>query len=75
MGIEYLFHPDSLEAAISIIKRQNLNDPNVPDTYHAHLRNREQGKIGVRISVYPLKEPSGAFLMMARSEYEGDCGN
>ena len=65
IGVESLFHPDSLEDSLSIIKRKNIGDPCVPDTFHTYFKNRERGKTAVQIGLYSLKEPSHTFLMMA----------
>ena len=64
MGIESLFHHESLERVLSNIRRRALGDPNVPKSYEVFLRKGEAGKMEATISVVPLREPSRTFLLL-----------
>lgn len=65
MGIEVLVHPDSLPIVISNIKKRALGDPTVPRRYNVFLNNSKHEKLGVDITVCPLKEPLGTNLIVA----------
>ncbi len=60
MGIECVVHPDSIEAVIKDAKKRAMGDPEVPRTYSLFVKNRQNGKMKVRLGVCPLNEPSGA---------------
>lgn len=68
MGIEQVVHQESMEAVISNAKRNALGNPTVPRTYSIFLKTPEQGKLRVRISVYPLGEPAGTSLLVAERQ-------
>jgi excisionase family DNA binding protein len=65
MGIEKICHPDSLEKVISNNKKRALGDHSVPRTDCIYLKNSKYDKIKVQIAIYPLKEPFGAWLLLA----------
>jgi len=65
MGIEQVVHPDSMQTVFSNIKKRAFGDPSTPRTYSIFLKNLQNGKLRVRISVYPLTEPAGAYLVLA----------
>ncbi len=71
IGIEEIFHPDSLETLISNLKKRELEVSSVPRSYKIFLKNNEHRKLQVDFSVYPLKEPSNAFLVLAEQEEKG----
>ena len=62
MGIERVIHPDSMETVIYNAKKRALGDPKVPRVYDIFLKNKQNGKLKVRVGVYPLRKPSGAFF-------------
>lgn len=68
MGIEQIFHPDSLPMIIAGIKKRTLGDPSVPKSYKTFFKNDKKGKIAVRISVYGLDDPAEALLFLAEPE-------
>lgn len=68
MGIERVVHPDSLETMISEVKRRALGNPEIPRTHTLFLKNKQNGKLKVRNSVYPLNDPAGTFLFLAEPE-------
>ena len=65
MGIEQGVHPDSIETVISIVKKRALGDTSVPRTYSIFLRSSQNFRLRVCISVYPLIEPAGSYLVLA----------
>ena len=65
MGIEKICHPDSLEKVISNNKKRALGDYSAPRADQIFLKNSKLKKIEVHIDVFPLKEPSGAWLLLA----------
>jgi len=68
MGIEQVFHADSLEMIIAGIKKRTLGDPSVTKSYRTFFKNDEKGKIAVRISVYGLNDPDDALLILGEPE-------
>lgn len=68
MGIEQIVHPDSLAMVISNIKNRALGDPKVPSAYSIFINNTKCGKLKVNISVYPLKDPFKAKLVLMETE-------
>jgi excisionase family DNA binding protein len=75
LGIERVFHADSLEALVANAKRRALGDPGVPKTYKAFLKNSRSGKLEVRIGDYPLSEPPGAGLLIAEAVESEPCSS
>ncbi|MEJ2638606.1 MAG: helix-turn-helix domain-containing protein [Desulfosarcinaceae bacterium] len=63
-GIEQLVHPDSMEMVISFAKRRSLGHRQVPKHYEANFKTKEKGRINVFLSIVPLIEPQGTFLMI-----------
>jgi len=68
MGIESVVHPNSLETVISDTKRRAMGDSEVPRTFNIFMKNKQNGKLKVCVSLYPLKKPSGTFLVLAEHE-------
>ncbi len=64
LGIENVFHPDSLGVVMASFKKRALGDPSVPRTDTVAVMNNHREKIAMLISVYPLAEPSGAWLLL-----------
>jgi hypothetical protein len=64
LGIEHVFHPDSLGVVMASFKKRDLGDPSVPRTDDVYVTNERQAKVALKISVYPLVEPSGAWLLL-----------
>lgn len=65
MGIEILVHPDSLQTVVSNIKNRALGDPQVPRRYSIFFNSNKHKKVSVDVTVYPLNEPSGTYLILA----------
>lgn len=68
MGIEQIFHPDSLEMIITAIKKRSLGDPSVTKSYSVFFKNHEKGKTATEISVYGLDDPSEGLLILGEPE-------
>ena len=65
MGIEQIFHPDSLEMIIAGIKKRSLRDPSMTKSYSVFFKNHEKGKIAAEISIYGLDDPPEGLLILA----------
>ena len=65
MGIEQIFHPDSLEMIIVGIKKRSLRDSSVTKSYSVFFKNHEKGKIAAQISFYGLDDPPEGVLIIA----------
>ena len=68
MGIEKIIHPRSLEQVISCVKRRALGDPEVQSECRIYIKNHQAGGLKIRCSVFVLKQPPGALLIMATPE-------
>ena len=68
MGIEHVFHADSLEMIIAGIKKRSLGGPSMTRSYRTFFKNDEKGKIAVQISLYGLNSPAEALLILAELE-------
>ena len=65
MGIERLIHPDSLELAIHEIRKMALGE--LPSkAFNVFFKSETKGKKEANISVFPLNEPPGTFLFLAK---------
>ena len=64
LGIENVFHPDSLGGVMASFKKRALGDPAVPRTDDVFVMNSRREKVALLISVYPLVEPAGAWLLL-----------
>ena len=65
MGIEQMFHADSLEKVIAGIKKMTSRNPLVAKSYNTFFKGDEREKIAVRISIYALNDPAEALLILA----------
>ncbi len=74
LGVERLFHADSLERVISNIRRRALGNPDVPTRYEVYLRRGREEKGRAEICVTPLVEPEGTFLILFYPSYTGMQG-
>jgi excisionase family DNA binding protein len=68
MGIEKIIHPRSLEQVISCVKRKALGDTGNPTECCIYIKNHHADGTRIRCVVFLLKEPQGAFLIMAVPE-------
>ena len=67
LGIETVFHPDSLGVVMASFKRRALGDPLVPRTENVFITNSRHAKVPMTISAYPLVEPAGAWLLLGET--------
>jgi hypothetical protein len=67
MGMEKIFHPESLQTVISSIRKRAIGDPNVPVHYSVFLSAGENGRLKTDIAVYPLWEPDGTHLLLVEN--------
>ncbi|MBI9082451.1 MAG: helix-turn-helix domain-containing protein [Desulfobacterales bacterium] len=65
LGIEDVYHPDSLGIVIANQKRRMLGDASAPRTDAILLKNATSPTMAVDISVFPLSEPPGTWLLLA----------
>lgn len=65
MGIEQIFHPNSLEMIIAGIKKRILGHSSVANACSVFFKNNEKEKIAVQVSVYDLKDPREGLLILA----------
>ena len=65
MGIEQVFHADSLEVIIAGIKKSIFGDPSATKSHRVFFKNDEKGKIPAQISVYGLDDPPEGLLILA----------
>lgn len=64
-GIEHVIDQKSLGGVISDIKKIELGE-SVQLANKVFLKNEPEGKLAAIISFFPLNEPSGTFLMLAK---------
>ena len=67
LGIEKVFHPDSLGEVMANFKKRALGDLAVPRTDDVFVMDMRREKVALRISVYPLVEPAGAWLLLGET--------
>jgi len=68
MGVEQVVHPRSLECVISSARKRALGDPGTPSQGSIYIKNNQLKHRKVKLSVFLLKEPRGAFLVFAEPE-------
>jgi excisionase family DNA binding protein len=64
MGIENVYHPDSLGQVISSDKKRVLGNPQAPRFDDIYLQHGRHDKLKARIAFYPLFEPTGTWLLL-----------
>ena len=65
LGIEILVHSDSLRTVVSDIKNRALGDPQVPIRSSVFFNSNKHKKVSVDVTVCPLNEPPGTYLILA----------
>ncbi|MBN2124771.1 MAG: excisionase family DNA-binding protein [Deltaproteobacteria bacterium] len=75
IGIEHFFHEESLRVVISNIKKRALGNPETPKRYPVYLKGTHHDRIALVISVYPVREPPGAYLVLGQQEGEDGAGD
>ena len=71
MGIEKVVHPRSLAAVIETTRKKALGDLTLPHHCTISINRNGQGELSLIISIHPLKEPEGAFLVLAQAAGPG----
>jgi len=71
LGAERILHPDSLPKVLKNARLRSLNDREVPRNYHVFARTKINGRTPARVTVYPLNEPSGAYLVLGEEAPDG----
>lgn len=64
MGIEKIVHADSLPKVIEAIRKLALGEPEIKEDCIIWIKNDGQSPKEIRVSVYPLREPAMAFLVL-----------
>ena len=64
MGIEKIVHADSLPKVIEAIRKLALGEPDIKEECIIWIKNDRQSPKEIRVSVYPLREPAMAFLVL-----------
>ena len=64
MGIEKIVHPDSLPKVIETIRKLALGEPQVKEGCIISIKNDRESLREIRVSVYLLREPADAFLVL-----------
>ncbi|MEW5909134.1 MAG: helix-turn-helix domain-containing protein [Thermodesulfobacteriota bacterium] len=67
VGIENIYHADSLRTVISNQKKRMLGDQNVSSEDIVYIRNHLNGRRQVKVANHLLNEPSGAWLLLAET--------
>lgn len=70
LGIENIFHQDSLGVVMASFKKRAFGDPSVPRTDNVYVVNARLEKVALTISAYPLVEPAGAWLLLGDTRSE-----
>ncbi|PIP35212.1 MAG: hypothetical protein COS92_08475 [Desulfobacterales bacterium CG07_land_8_20_14_0_80_52_14] len=65
MGIEQIYHPDSLGMVISNNNKRALKDPSAPRTEVVYIQAADGQKRKLGVAHYLLNEPAGAWLLVA----------
>ena len=68
MGVEQVVHPRSLECVISSARKKAFKDPGTPSEGSIYIKNNQLERQRVKLSVFLLKEPQGAFLVFAEPD-------
>ena len=69
MAIEKIVHASSLAKIIGAIRKMMLGDLAVENSCRISVHNSREGRRKIQVSVYPLREPEGVFLVLGVPEY------
>ena len=67
MGIEQIYHPDSLGMVISNNNKRALKDPCAPLTELVYFQAVDGQKRKLSVAHYLLNEPAGTWLLVAET--------
>jgi excisionase family DNA binding protein len=65
LGIENIYHPESLGMVIANQNKRILRDPSVPNEDIVYIRSRSNEKLKIKVANYLLNEPAGTWLLLA----------
>lgn len=63
-GLEEVVDPEFLPIAISHAKRRLAGDPKLPRSYRVPIKNSSHGRVEASVTMFPLSDPKGAFLVL-----------
>ncbi|MCD4664203.1 MAG: helix-turn-helix domain-containing protein [Bacteroidales bacterium] len=66
-GVEGVIHQESVESVISLIKKLELGE-SVQSANSVYLKTENEGKLEVIVSFFPLNQPQGTFLILAKPQ-------
>ena len=64
MGIEKIVHANSLAKIIEAIRKMALSDVVFEKSCHITVNASRKGRRKIQVSVFPLREPNGVFLVL-----------
>ena len=71
LGVENIVHQKSLKTMIQHSKKRALMDSKTDILNAVFLKTKNQKRLGVKLSLFPLSDPRSSFLAVA----EGDIAN
>ncbi|HSO20489.1 MAG TPA: helix-turn-helix domain-containing protein [Desulfosarcina sp.] len=74
MGVEQVVHPDSLAVIISAFKRISLAEKAEAVDGRIFINAGRQGRRAVTVWIFPLRDPEGTFLLLAKTTRENGDG-
>ena len=69
MAIEKIVHASSLAKIIGAIRKMMLGNLAFENSCRISVHNSREGRRKIQVSVYPLREPEGVFLVLGMPEY------
>ena len=64
LGIEKMVHAGSLAKVIEAVRKMAVGDPALGQNCNIFVKNGYEGRQEIRVSVYPLRQPTGAYLVL-----------
>jgi hypothetical protein len=64
MGLEKIVYSDSLPKVIEAVRKLAVGKPTIKEDCCISINNRFLGSRAIQISVYPLRQPSMAYLVL-----------
>ena len=69
MAIEKIVHANSLAKIIGAIRKMMLGNLAFENSCRIYVYNSQDGRRKIQVSIYPLREPEGVFLVLGMPEY------
>jgi len=69
MAIEKMVHASSLAKIMGAIRKMMLGNLAFENSCRISVHSRHEGRRKIQVSVYPLREPKGVFLVLGMREY------